>query len=267
MKQEKSIKYKVLSIKYKVSSIKYFFSPIILIILTTYFLILNTGTAGAFTMSNDNFTIDMGNFNSGSGKASSSRYKVLTTTGQTGAGQYTGKNYKVKAGFEYIYPLSSSFSFSISESLIDFGPLSATTPVIRKNTLTVTTATPLPYQVLAYEDHPLLAPSNATIPDTTCDNGSCDESRAAPWTNTLTYGFGYRCDNLIGKDCAPDFAEANAFRHFADNSKREIYKAVMKGSGQGKKSEAQITYKVNISGTQLPGMYINSIYFIASPGF
>ena len=155
----------------------------------------------AETMSNDNFIIQ-GSFNALSGKSSGPKYKVNATVGETGPGLYTGKNYKVKAGFEYIYPSKANFSFNVSQTIIDFGTLSATNPVTRTTNLTVINPSG-GYTVLAYEDHPLLTTNGATINDTTCDNGACSDTLPALWTNTLTYGFGYRCDNLQENDCEP----------------------------------------------------------------
>lgn len=220
----------------------------------------------ADTMSSDNYMINMGSFNAGSGKASSSKYKVATTVGETGPGLYTGKNYKVKAGFEYIQPVISPFSFAVSETLIDFGVLSATNPVTRTTTLTVSNASG-GYSVLGSENHPLLAPSGSRINDTTCDNGACTDMTASLWTNTLTYGFGYRCDNISGTDCDPGFSNENDFKQFADNSKKETPQPVMMGRVPGQKRQSKITYKVNISGTQQPGIYINTITYIATPNF
>lgn len=220
----------------------------------------------AETMSSDNYIINMGSFNAGSGKASSAKYKVATTVGETGPGLYTGKNYKVKAGFEYINPIASPFSFSISETLIDFGILSATNPVTRTTTLSVSNESG-GYNVLGYENHPLLAPSGARINDTTCDNGACTDITASLWTNTLTYGFGYRCDNINGADCEEGFITDENYKQFADASKKETPQPVMAGRVPGQKRQGKITYRVNISGTQQPGTYINTITYIATPSF
>lgn len=221
--------------------------------------------AHADSMSNENFIID-GDFNASSGRPSSKKYKVNATVGETGPGLYSGKNFTVKAGFEYLYPIDSPFTFSLSESVIDFGILSATNPVTRNTILTVRNPSG-GYNVVGYENHPLLAPSGSRINDTTCDNGSCSEITSALWTNTLTYGFGYRCDNVIGNDCDLGFATADYFKQFADVSKKEHPQTIMTGTVPGQKRQGKVTYKVNISGTQQPGTYINTITYIAAPGF
>lgn len=221
--------------------------------------------ADAVTMSNDNYTIEMGDFNMAAGTVSDSKHKLGTTVGQTAPGLFTGKNFKVKSGFEYIYPFSS-FSFSLSESVIDFGPLSATNPVTRNALLAISNAPPQGYRVFTYEDHPLMAPNNTTIPDSTCDNGLCTEQTADSWTNTLTYGFGYRCDNVEGTDCDKSFRSQNSFRQFANKARNESFQSLMSSNKPFAKAKTQITYKVNISGTQMPGTYTNTITYIAVPG-
>lgn len=239
----------------------------LLICLFAYVLIcLFSPKASAFTMSNENWIIDMGNFNSGAGTASNTKNKINSIIGQTGPGIYAGKNYKVRAGFIQ----SSSppaFSFSIAQTAIDFGLLSATNPVIRTSTLTISNPGAPGYQVVAYENNSLKNESNISIPDTTCDNGSCTETTAAPWKATLTYGFGYRCDNIADATCSSAFTDIDDYRQFADKSSNESPQTILIGKGGKTNRKAKISYKLNISGTQPPGVYTNSITYIAVPTF
>lgn len=231
-------------------------------------LLIAPPTSHAFTMENDNYIIRMGNFNMLSGQSESSKHKLTQTAGENVPGLYTGKNYKIRAGFAGGSGRRnpSSFSFTLSQNTIDFGILSATNPVIRTTNLTI--ASPAsPYQVLGSEDHALLSASNAVIPDTTCDNGSCTEITSAEWSNTLTYGFGYRCEDVKGTGCASAFSDPNSYRQFADRSKGETPQPVMASDIKGKNDEAKILYKVNIPGTQQTGSYSNEITFIATPTF
>lgn len=124
------------------------------------------------------------------------------------------------------------------------------------------------YQVTASENTPLtITNTSVTIPDTTCDAGNCSQTTAAPWTSTLTYGFGYRCDNVSGTDCSQDFATTTNYKQFANTAKSELPVAVMSGTGASTNKQAQITYKVNISGSQTAGVYANGITYIATPTF
>lgn len=221
----------------------------------------------AFTMSNENFKIDFGNLNMGAGKPSGGGKSVSFTTGQIAPGLYSGANFTVRAGFQYVYSIIP-FRFSISTTDIDFGEVEPTNPVTRTNNLKISNGSANGYVVTAFEDHQLLVPgSGAQIPDTTCDNGSCSETTASAWSNTLTYGFGYRCDNVTGADCPTDFTNTSYFKQFANASLNENPQSVMIGTNVGRTKEVQITYKVNISGTQEGGAYSNTITYIATPTF
>jgi len=95
---------------------------------------------------------------------------------------------------------TAPISFSLSTALIDFGPLSPNNPTLRTNTLSIIN-TGTDYTIQASEDHPLKSMDNTVIADTTCDNGACSEQNEALWANNLTYGYGFRCDDVEGKDC------------------------------------------------------------------
>lgn len=221
-------------------------------------------TAHAITMLNSNYIIDSGGLNSIAGTSEGSGKKLDITVGENGAGFYSGPNYKIRAGFEYMHN-TIAFAFSIHGSRIDFGSLDPSTPVTRTNQLVISNGSAYGYQVTAQEDHALLQPANgAFIPDTTCDNGVCTPTTSDIWTNVLTYGFGYRCDNLIGSDCASGFSNADYYKSFAASPSAAL---VMSSTNVGSNRTAQITYKVNVSPTQATGLYGNYIMFIATPKF
>lgn len=255
--------------KFKIQNCKLKFKIFVfcLVLLPFAFYLLPLRTVSAFTMSNLDFIIDMGNLNSFAGKKSNGQYTLTDTGGQLAPGLYSGPNYKVRAGFQYIYSIIS-FRFSISNLFIDFGDLSPTTPVTRTNILTISNGSAYGYEITAFENHQLLSPpSGQIIPNTTCDAGTCTTTTAAAWTNALTYGFGYRCDNVTGTDCSPDFATPTFYKQFADNSTGQPPVAVMLGANVGYNIKGQVTYKVNISGTQAGGTYSNIITYIATPTF
>jgi hypothetical protein len=240
---------------------------IFIIILTTCYLLLTTVKASAFTMSNLNFILQMGNLNSFSGSKSNSQFKLNDTGGQLAPGLFSGTNYKIRSGFQYISSIVR-FKFSIISTYIDFGVVTPTNPVTRTNELVVSNGSANGYQVSAFENHQLLVPaSGALIPNTSCDAGTCTTTTSAAWTSTLTYGFGYRCDNVIGTECATGFSDPTYYKQFADNSANQTPQAVMVGTTAGYNKRVQITYKVNISGTQVAGSYINLVTYIATPTF
>lgn len=255
----------------KVLGIKYLRIYVILVafMLSTCLLILNTAsTAHAQAiMRNSNYTIQMGNLNSVAGESTGGSKKLNITVGQTAPGLYSGTNYKVRAGFQYISSIIP-FSFSMSQIGIDLGTLTPTNPITRTNVLTVSNQSAGGYNITAFENHQLLVPaSGALIPDTKCDSGTCSETTSAAWTNTLIYGFGYRCDAVSATNyCASGFSTSTFYKQFADSSKGEISQSVMSGT-TGRDQEAQITYKVNISTSQFAGFYTNVITYIATPTY
>lgn len=239
-------------------------------LLTLFLLILFFLTSvktEAFTMSNLQYILEMGNLNSFAGKKSNAQFTLTDTGGQLAPGLFSGSNYKVRAGFQYIYSIIA-FRFSISSLFIDFGIVTPTNPVTRTNTLTISNGSAYGYDVTAFENHQLLVPaSGALIPNTTCDNGTCTTTTSASWTSSLTYGFGYRCDNVTGTDCASGFTTSSFYKQFPDQSGSQTPVAVMSGTNVGRNKKVEITYKVNISGTQPAGSYINTITYVATPTY
>lgn len=243
----------------------------ITLVLVVLFCFLQYQTkSDAFTMSNAFYIIILGNLNSIAGEVSGTGGKLVFTSGELGAGLYTGTNFTLCAGFYGgIFcnaPAAGLFTFTVTPTSLDFGTIDPTSPVTRTNTLNVLSSGG-GYSVTAIEDHSLRQ-SNATvfIPDTTCDNGSCSISTSAPWTSNLTYGFGYRCDNLILTDCV--VFNTDYYKPFANQSTSQTPQVVMQATnGSGSEKQSQITYKVNVSGTQLPGVYTNTITYVATPNF
>lgn len=234
------------------------------LLLSTFYFLISTGASRAQTMSNTNYIIRMGNLNSISGKPTGSNYQLSFTSGETGSNLFTGTNYTVRAGFQYIYSLVS-FRFSISNTLIDFGVITPGTPVLRANLLTVSNGSANGYQVTSSQNHNLrVNTSGQEIPPTTCDAGSCTPTTAAAWTSSLVYGFGYRCDNVSGSDCDSQFSDTTFFRPFVSSPSAVT---VMSSANVGKNRKVNVNYKVNIAQTQAAGLYTNILNYIATPTF
>jgi hypothetical protein len=209
-------------------------------------------------MSNDNYILQLHDLDKAGG---------LGVSDQQTAKRKKEPNYKIQTGFS-LTRSTTPFTFSISETIIYFGTLFPTNPIKRTNKLTVSNGSANGYLIIAFEDKELSAlESSAFIPDTTCDNGLCSEARSAAWTNPLTYGFGYRCDNVVSSNCAKGFSEVGFYKQFANNSKSEIPHKVVSGTNGKIDKIVQITYKVNISGAQQFAFYNNTITYIAVPNF
>lgn len=242
-------------------------------ILATYYLIHATAPlAHSFTMSNAFYIIILGNLNSIAGQVSGSGNILTFTSGELGAGLYSGTNYKLCAGFyggifcNATTLVSGLFTFTVTPTSLDFGTIDPTSPVSRTNILDVLSSAS-GYSVTAIEDHSLKSAAGTVIPDTTCDSGVCTPSTAAPWVNNLTYGFGYRCDNVTLTDCISGFS-ANYFKPFPNLQLAQTPQVVMQNASSSlSDKQSQITYKVNVAGTQIPGVYTNTITYVASPNF
>lgn len=257
------------NIVYHVLSIMCLQKIFVLFILTTYYILLNAvPKVQAQTMSNDNYIIKMQNLNTFSGVTTGDDYKLRSTTGGFNPTSSEGVNFKVRTGFESL-AATAPFSISLSSNLVDFGVLNPTNPIIRTIDLRINSLTAYGYSVLIFENEPLTTISENSkefIPDTTCDNGQCSTENTSEWNNALTYGFGYRCDNLAGTDCDISFARPNYYRHFPDLANNDDLVSIMAGVGSNNK-EARISYKVNISGTQAQDTYSNIVTYIAVPNF
>lgn len=250
--------------RYSIFKIQYSI-PFLVLNLALFLLFLGNEMSAQSSMSNDRYIIRWPNLNSFAGKSSNELYNLGITGGQVAPGLYSGSNYKVRAGFQYIHSIIP-FSFSISSVFIDFGPLTPGAPVTRTNNLLISNGSAYGYSVLARENHPLrVLSTGVSIPDTTCDSGTCTEQTATAWVNLTTFGFGYRCDNVSGTDCNTDFSNSTFYKQFASSESAELAQPVMSGANVGRNLESQITYKVNVSTTQPAGEYQNYITFIAVP--
>lgn len=258
-------KVKNYSFKLKITS-KIVFSLLLTTTLNFTLLTLNLPLAIAQTMSSQNYVLHAGEINQGGGSASNKNYTIDTSIGGNTLRSDQNSTYSVKSGVRESHTVGR-FSFSISEMFIDFGQLYPTNPIIRTNRLSIESPTTASFSVIAYEDQPLKSSSGSTIPNTTCDTGLCTSILSAPWTSTLTYGFGYRCDNIAGNNCAPDFTNSTYYKQFADTSKQQQAQTVLKGIASNQKSAGQISYKINISGTQSSEAYATNITFLAVPSY
>ena len=215
----------------------------------------------AETMLSPSYRIRMGNFNMTSGVKSSASYSLTDTVGQTAAGLFTSAGYTVKAGFQYMYTLYD-FSFALGSLAIDLGTLSSTAFGTGNHTLIVS-APGQGYSVTAYETTPLkLMGGSVTVPDTTCDSGTCDETTAGIWNSPGNPGFGY---NMSGDDIPATFAGSTYFRPFPDGSLAETPAVVMTSADAGRDRTATVTYHASIAGSQAAGDYETSVIYIATP--
>lgn len=220
----------------------YFRISLALILIITSFIILINRTI-AQSASNNSYIIQGGEIESSTQSLDKSSDETTNT--------YFGENYQ-----------DQPFSFSVSNNLVDYGPLNPTNPVSRTTDLIISKWSSRGYSVFAFEDRQLSDPNNNFIPDTTCDNGTCSQTSSAQWSGNLSFGFGYRCENSDNSGCTEDFSKTDYFKQFANDSKSESFQAMINSFDSRK---AKIEYKVNISNNQAKSKYSNSITFIAIP--
>lgn len=154
---------------------------------------------------------------------------------------------------------SSPIYISTPDEFVDYGPISVTNPIIRRSQIKALTLGKR-FQVIAFENNSPTSSTSASIPDTTCDSGTCNDTVAALWSNTLTFGFGYRCE---GNRCDNGFREKDFYKHLSNQTQNESPQQLIDSSGN---SSASIIYKLNASAstnTNLP--YQNTATYIAVP--
>lgn len=228
-------------------------------------LFLFGSTLLAMEMRSTSYRIQMGNLDYTAGTKSSDTYQLRDTAGEFAPGLYTGaSNYILKAGFEYVSSIIP-FTFTISNDAINFGTLSAQTPVTGTTDLTVTIGAAYGYKVTARQDHQL---QNQTypavfIPDTVGDSADITTTNQGVWALTTTKGFGYTLANLTGTDAV----FTSNYRAFADASLSESPVNVMYKNGVTSESKVRVTYKANILATQESGVYQNTITYIVTGTF
>ena len=214
----------------------------------------------ADTVYNDNYSIDVDTIDTNPQPTPKSPQQVLGSVTQSLKSDFTtGPNYTVNES-------TDSFGFGLSQDAIDLGVLSASNPVIRTSEIYLTNSEK-GGQVLTYQNHPLFSQDKKTIEDTTCDNGACTETTAAPWGSSLTYGFGFRCDSDATGICDQQFNASNAFKQYPDDSRGEQSQPIVLSNRSNGSSTSKITYKVTISGTQTQEGYYNTITYLAIPNF
>lgn len=218
-------------------------------------------------LESDSFVIQFGNFNIGSGESDGSSYGLTYTIGQTAPGPfgaYGSSNYFIGSGFQYIYQIQT-FGFSIDNTAIDLGELTVGVHNDASNKLTITSRGAGGYTIYAYEETPLTHSNGTnTIPDTTCNAGTCTQAIAGVWTNQDIPGFGF---NVVGDDKAADFIDNTYFRQFADDAGAEDMQVIMSNVDIVTNSEGTITYKVGIDGTISEGNYQTAVVYVAVPGY
>ncbi|NMB84374.1 hypothetical protein GYA28_03750 [Candidatus Roizmanbacteria bacterium] len=256
------------------------FKRLIIIILTVVYFMFGAGKVRAGYMESSGFRIQGGNVNMGSDNMSTPGATLSTTLGQLAAGKFDSDGYIVKAGFQYIHSIVP-FTFSISDSRIDFGSILNNEPKTATTNLRVSFGGAGNYQVTAAELGRLGTLSGDYIDNTSCDNSDCDVSTASVWDLDTTYGFGY---NIDGEDIPATYTSCYltnsklCYRPFPDTTlPTPTPAAVIMSSDHVTVDltskpkdiihESTVTFKLNVSSAQPAGSYQTVISFIATPSY
>jgi hypothetical protein len=99
-----------------------------------------------------------------------------------------------------------------------------------------------------------------SIPDTTCDGGTCSESTAAAWTNATKNGFGHTCFNQLNHDCNAAYSSGTNFRQVANMAAGETAQSVM-SSSTAATATGRVKYRLSAGAAQAAGTYTTIITY------
>jgi hypothetical protein len=106
-----------------------------------------------------------------------------------------------------------------------------------------------------------------TIPDTTCNAGSCSESAAGAWTDATKNGLGHTCFNQDNNpNCNAAYANGTLFRQFANIAGGETPQAIMSSSTPASVT-ARIKFRLSVGASQAAGTYKTQILYIINGTF
>ncbi len=156
--------------------------------------------------------------------------------------------------------LFDTISFSLDSDQISFDPLAPTNPLTRAQNLTLKSASIPSAMISLIQDQLFTDFVNNQIPNTSCDNGTCTLKKSDLWSNTLTYGFGFRCEGTFV--CEKAFTENDAFRPLPlqDSEAFDINYPISTDI-----DHLRYTYKLNVAGSQPRGTYRSNIRYIILP--
>ena len=222
--------------------------------IVVYLLIFPT-LCKAQEMSSQNYTLQQGSLNTTSGVQTSSGFRLTDLVGQTSAEIFTSKGYIINSGF-LNKAASSSLTFSVSPSSINFGTLAPNHPLTNNLLLTVNVGNVPGFSLYTAQSKSLSTEAGSEIPDTICDaieNKICTINKGNVWTKDSSYGFGYSLKNSL-------------FFSFPNLSKKEEPALIMESHEKQNTQTAGMILKINISPNQPVGVYQNVLTFNALPG-
>ena len=157
---------------------------------------------------------------------------------------------------------ASVTAIGTTSTTIPFGNVSLNTFYIGCQDLVVSTNAGNGYSITTQESYAMkTANGSFTIPDTTCDAGTCSESAAAAWTSATHNGLGHTCFNQDGNhDCDSSYTNGTKFRQFANIAAGETPQAIMASSTPASVT-ARIKHRLSVGNAQAAGTYTTLITY------
>lgn len=223
---------------------------------------MSARSARAQDMSSQNFRIEGGNFNMTSGNKESQNFKLSDVVGQTAAGIFASKGYLIQAGF-LNSAAGTAISLSVYPAVVDFGTLTAGSPMEKSLRITISNGNATGYTVRVSENQPLATLAGAEITDTACDTKKpCSLTQAASWGKNQT-GFGFR---MTGRTIPQDFGKDDFYRPFPATRRNEQPTLIMQSQAKRVIDQATMTLRVLVDQNQPVGQYRNVLSFSALVG-
>jgi hypothetical protein len=177
------------------------------------------------------------------------------------------------AAFKPSSPTSCAADDGASVTVLGSAPQSVTfgTPAFNAfyigcQDLTLTTNAGNGYSISTIESTPLKTGNGLTIPNTTCDTGTCTATTAQAWATATNNGWGYTCFNQVNNDCASDFTNGTKFRQFANLAAGANSQVAMSSSTAPLSTVTErVKYRLSIGSGQAAGAYSNNVSWIATP--
>jgi hypothetical protein len=144
---------------------------------------------------------------------------------------------------------------------VPFGTVSANAFYQGCQDLVVSTNAGNGYSLTVQENNVMQTAGGFSIPDTTCDGGTCTEAAAAAWTNANNNGLGHTCTNQTNHDCASAYSSGANFRQFANIGAGETAQAIMSSSTPAS-ATGRIKFRLSAGLAQAAGAYQTLITYI-----
>ncbi len=159
-------------------------------------------------------------------------------------------------------------SVTTTATAVPFGVMALDTFKVAAQKITVSTNAVSGYAVTAIENNRMsnLAASPSYIPDTTCDNGSCDHDTSDTWATAAdNAGLGY---TVAAVAAGPTVAPIDLkFQHFPSVADNEPPFQIMSHTTIASSHAMHVCYQLSVDATQPAGNYENQITYTATASF